>query len=66
MSDKKVWLVKHPLSQYKENVKELARRNNLVIYDASFGSGINPEKVEKDAPKLTLKDAPKAEKKESK
>ncbi|MAO24252.1 MAG: hypothetical protein Unbinned3818contig1000_44 [Prokaryotic dsDNA virus sp.] len=51
---KKVWFVKHPTSQYKEDVKALARKNDLVIYDAKFEGSINPKMVESKPPKLTL------------
>lgn len=66
MSDKrKVWFVKHPLSQYKEDVKALARKNDLVIYDAKFEGTFDKDVVEAKPPKLTSIAAPKqAEKSE--
>lgn len=61
---RKIWLVPHPTSQYNEDVKKLARRADLVIFDARFKDGLNPEMVVsgEDAPKLTLTDAAKAAK----
>lgn len=52
---KKVWFVKHPLSLYKEDVKALARKNDLKIVSAKFEPK-NPNKdiVELNPPKLTL------------
>ena len=66
MSDKrKVWFVKHPLSQYEEDVKALARKNDLVIYDAKFEGTFNKDVVETKPPKLTpIKEPAKAEKSE--
>lgn len=48
---KKIWYVKFPTFQYKENVKELAVKNGLRIVDEQF-QGENKQ-CEK-APKLTL------------
>ena len=56
---KKVWLVKFPTHQYKEDAKELATRKGLKIIDAKFKAEINPEMVEKSPPKLTPKVAAK-------
>ena len=57
-----VWYVEFPTFQYNEDVKELARKNNLKIIDARF-QGDNKQ-CEK-APKLTLKVKPeKADNKE--
>ena len=50
-----VWYVNFPTFQYKENVKEIAIKNNLKIIDARF-QGENKQ-CEK-APKLTLKVKP--------
>jgi hypothetical protein len=52
---KKVWLIDFPVSRYNEDVKALARKNDLVIYDAKFKDAINPELVEDNPPKLTIK-----------
>lgn len=50
---RKVWLVHHPLHQYVEDVKMLARTNNLVIYDAKVLTEFDPSRVEQNPPKLT-------------
>lgn len=47
----KIWYVEFPTYQYNEDVKELARKNNLKIVDAIF-QGENEQCEE--APKLTL------------
>ena len=52
---KEIWYVEFPTYKYKEDVKELAQRNNLKIIDATF-QGKNKQ-CEK-APKLTLKVKP--------
>lgn len=52
---KKVWLIEFPTYRYVEDVKDLARKNNLVIYDAKMAQGFNPDYVEQKPPKLTLK-----------
>jgi hypothetical protein len=61
---KKVWLVAHPTSQYKEDVKALARKNDLVIYDEKFKGQIDPELIESKPPNLTKLKADKADKAE--
>ena len=33
---RKIWLVKHPIGQYIEDVKQLALSNSLKIVDAKF------------------------------
>ena len=50
-----IWYVEFPTFQYNEDVKDLARKNNLKIIDARF-QGKNKQ-CEK-APKLTLKVKP--------
>ena len=57
-----IWYVEFPTFQYNEDVKDLARKNNLKIIDAIFqGENKQCEKV----PKLTLKVKPeKADNKE--
>lgn len=50
---KKIWLVAHPTSQFKEDVKELASDNGLRIIDAKFKGEINSDFVESNPPKLT-------------
>lgn len=57
---KEIWYVEFPTYKYKEDVKELAQRNNLKIVDAIF-QGKNKQ-CEK-APKLTLIDEVKEDKK---
>lgn len=52
---KKVWLVEFPVSKYNEDVKALARKNDLVIYDVKYKGSINPDMVEDNPPKLTEK-----------
>lgn len=47
----KIWYVEFPTYKYNEDVKELARKNNLKIVDAIF-QGENEQCEE--APKLTL------------
>ncbi len=44
-----------PLSQYKEDVKQLARDNNLVIVDARFKDSADADRLTDDVPKLTKK-----------
>ena len=46
----KIWYVEFPTYQYNEDVKELARKNNLKIVDAIF-QGENEQCVK--PPKLT-------------
>ncbi len=50
-----IWFVEFPTYQYKEDVKSLAKANDLEIVDMKFKESINPELVvaTKDAPKLT-------------
>jgi len=58
LSTKKLyWLVAHPLSQHKEDVKELARINKLEIVDLRFkGTLADSFIIQADkAPKLTSK-----------
>lgn len=56
---RKIWLVKFPTHQYTEDVKGLARKNNLRIIDNRFRKDFNMDYVETDPPKLTLKPKPK-------
>lgn len=56
---RKIWLVEHPLHQYNEDVKELARRENLKIIDAKFD--INKDLLADKAPKITKKKVTKLE-----
>lgn len=50
---RKIWLVEHPLFQYKEDVKALARKSDLRIVDAAFARDIDKKLVEDKPPKLT-------------
>lgn len=50
---KKIWLVPHPTSQFKEDVKELASDNGLRIIDAKFKGEIGEDFIETSPPKLT-------------
>ena len=56
----KYWLVVMPLSQYKEDVKQLARDNNLAIVDARFKESADADRLTDDVPKLTKKRKKKA------
>jgi len=49
----KYWLVVMPLSQYAEDVKQLARDNNLAIVDARFSDSADKNRITEDVPKLT-------------
>lgn len=49
----KAWYVDFPTFQYKEDVKDLARKNGLILVDAKFKG--DKKQCEK-APKLTIKD----------
>lgn len=52
---RKAWLIEFPTFQYNEDVKELARKANLIIYDKRFADQIPVDMVEKSPPKLTKK-----------
>lgn len=51
---RKIWLVEHPTYQYEQDVKQLARRNDLVIVDARFADRFDDDQLAK-GPKLTVK-----------
>ena len=53
MDKRKVWLVPHPTSQFKEDVKQLAVENRLKVIDAKFADRVGKEFVTDKAPKLT-------------
>lgn len=55
MENRKAWLVDFPTYQYNEDVKELARKAGLIIYDKQFAESVPDEWVEKNPPKLTKK-----------
>ncbi len=48
--ERKIWYVEFPTSQYKEDVKALARKNDLRIRDARY-KGENKQVA--NAPELT-------------
>lgn len=50
---RKIWLVAHPIGQFKEDVKTLAMQNNLKIVDAKYADQYPEEMVATKAPKLT-------------
>lgn len=50
----KIWLVEHPISQYKEDVKALASKAGLKIIDSKF-KGMIAGEVETNPPELTSK-----------
>ena len=49
-----------PLSQYNEDVKQLAKDGNLVIIDARFSDSADKNRITQDVPKLTKKRKKKA------
>ncbi len=49
----KYWLVVMPLSQYAEDVKQLAKDNNLAIIDARFSDSADKNRITEDVPRLT-------------
>jgi len=51
----KVWLVEEPLSQYKEDVKSLAKVNDLAIVNARFKGMVKAERICANPPELTKK-----------
>ena len=53
----KIWLIEFPIYQYKEDVKELAKRAGLKIIDARYKADIKPELIATEVPKLTKKSA---------
>ncbi len=54
-SHQKYWLIDMPLSQYNDDVKKLARDNNLVIVDSRFKDTVNPNRVADSVPALAKK-----------
>lgn len=56
-ADKKVWLVEHPIHQYKEDVKTIAAQKNVRIIDAKYKSTVRHEMLADDMPSLTKKGA---------
>ena len=53
MDKRKVWLVPHPTSQFKEDVKQLAVENRLKVIDAKFADRVDEKFLTDKAPKLT-------------
>ena len=62
----KYWLIDMPLSQYSDDVKKLARDNNLAIIDSRFKDTVNPNRVAQAVPSLTKKRKRKAKQQEEK
>ena len=56
---KKIWLVEHPTSQYKEDVAKLAIANGLNVIDAKFADSFTKEQLADKPPKLTKLSEPK-------
>jgi hypothetical protein len=54
---RKVWLVEHPISQYNEDVKFLAIRHNLKIYDPAV-TDAELSLIEENPPELTKRTDP--------
>lgn len=52
---KKIWLVPHPTYVFKEDVKKIAASKQLQVIDAKFKDSIDPDRLAKDTPSLTLK-----------
>ena len=50
---RKIWLVAHPIGQFKEDVKTLAMQNNLKIVDAKYANDYPGYMVAARTPKLT-------------
>ena len=52
---KKIWLLPHPTTIFKEDVKALARQHNLKIIDVRFRTSFKADELvaETEAPKLT-------------
>jgi hypothetical protein len=48
------WLVRHPLSLYREDVKALAREHGLKIVDAAMANERAKADAEPNPPALTL------------
>ncbi len=44
-----------PISQYSDDVKKIARDNNLVIVDARFSDIVDKSRLSAEPPKLTKK-----------
>jgi hypothetical protein len=57
---KKVWLVEHPTTQYKENVLQLAASKGLEVIDAIHQHSFAHDQIASDTPKLTKKSDKKA------
>jgi hypothetical protein len=60
----KYWLIDMPLSQYSDDVKKLARDNNLAIIDSRFKDTVNPNRLAQAVPSLTKKRKRKAKQQE--
>ena len=62
----KLWFVKHPIARYNEDVKALAKKNNLSIVDDKFKDDCDPAKVADKTPELTVIGEKKSKKKTKK
>ena len=60
----KYWLIDMPLSQYSDDVKKLARDNNLAIIDSRFKDTVNTNRLAQAVPSLTKKRKRKAKQQE--
>ena len=54
MAKRKIWLLALPASLYVDDIKQLAKDNNLQIVDAKFADKINDKDVEQKPPKVKL------------
>lgn len=48
-----IWLVEHPISQYEQDVKALAKEQGFKIVDARFADDIDKELLAGKTPELT-------------
>lgn len=48
-----IWLVPHPVAQFREDVKALAREHGLQIVDAKFAEIYSADDLARDPPELT-------------
>ncbi len=51
----KIWLLDHPVSQYKEDVVSIAKANNLKIVDSKLRSMVKAKNLADSTPKVTKK-----------
>jgi len=65
MAKRKIWLLALPASLYVDDIKQLAKDNNLQIVDAKFTDKINSKDVEQKPPKVKLVSAKRKTKKKA-